>query len=266
MLTQIQIAEAAERLYAAEKDRVQISALSQSMDMDMTDAYAIQKSWLDRRLADGEQVVGYKIGLTSKAMQLAMNIDTPDYGVLTDAMVFENGSTLLADDFMDPRIESEFAFVLKAPLFGESVSIEEVMMATEYIQPALELISARSFRVDPDTGYTRNVCDTIADNAANAGIILGGKPVSPDGLDLPHAGAILKVNGEVEDTGLGAAVMGHPGHGISWVCRRFAQHGVGLEAGQVILSGSFTRPVPVAKDDVICADYGKLGLVEVSFS
>ena len=107
-VNQIQIAEAAERLYAAEKD-VQISALSQSMDMDMTDAYAIQKSWLDRRLADGEQVVGYKIGLTSKAMQLATNIDTPDYGVLTDAMVFENGSTLLADDFMDPRIESEFA-------------------------------------------------------------------------------------------------------------------------------------------------------------
>ena len=266
MLTPIQIAEAAECLYAAEKDRVQIRALTQFMEMDMTDAYAIQKSWVDRRLADGERVVGYKIGLTSKAMQLAMNIDTPDYGVLTDAMVFKNGSTLSAGEFLDPRIESEFAFVLKSPLYGEFVSIEEVMRATEYIQPALELISARSYRVDPETGYTRNVYDTIADNAANAGIILGGERFSPNDLDLPHAGAILKVNGEVEDTGLGAAVMGHPGYGISWVCRRFARHDIGLEPGQIILSGSFTRPVPVMKGDQVTADYGTLGQVEIRFS
>ena len=120
---------------------------------------------------------------------------------------------------------------MKEPLFGEAVSVEEVMQATDYIQPALELISARSLRTDPDTGYTRNVFDTIADNAANAGIIPGGKKIGTDEVDLPHAGAILYLNDEVEDTGLGAAVMGHPAHGISWVCKRFAKHGIGLEPG-----------------------------------
>ena len=265
MLTKEQIADAAGQLYQAEKDRVQIKALTQAFEMNMEDAYAVQKDWIDRKLADGEKIIGFKIGLTSRSMQLAMNIDTPDYGVLTDSMLFESGSTIAAGDFMDPRIESEFAFILKEPLFGEAVSVEEVMQATDYIQPALELISARSLRTDPDTGYTRNVFDTIADNAANAGIIPGGKKIGTDEVDLPHAGAILYLNDEVEDTGLGAAVMGHPAHGISWVCKRFAKHGIGLEPGQIILSGSFTRPVAVKAGDVIRSDYGSLGQIEVCF-
>jgi len=265
MLTEDQIADAADRLYRAEKDRKQIRALTQSFDMDMEDAYAVQSGWVDRKLADGEKVIGYKIGLTSKAMQLAMNIDTPDYGVLTDAMHFENGSEITAADFLDPRIETEFAFVLTKPLSGENVSLEEVMDATDYVQPALELISARSLRTDPETGYTRNVFDTIADNAANAGIILGGEMATPAEIDLPRAGAALYLNGEVEDTGLGAAVMGHPAHGIRWVCRRFAPHGISLEPGQIILSGSFTRPVAVTVGDVVRADYGSLGEISVKF-
>lgn len=266
MLSEEQIAEAAYRLYQAEKERVQIRALTQSFDMDMEDAYAVQRGWVDRKLADGEKIIGYKIGLTSKSMQLAMNIDTPDYGVLTDSMLFDNGSTIAAADFLDPRIESEFAFVLKAPLFGEDVSLEEVMAATDYIQPALELISARSLRTDPDTGYTRNVFDTIADNAANAGIIPGGEKVDPADIDLPYAGAALYLNGEVEDTGLGAAVMGHPAQGIRWVCKRFAPHGIGLEPGQIILSGSFTRPVAVKAGDLIRSDYGDLGEIAIQFN
>lgn len=266
MLTDEQIAAAADRLYDAEKARRQISALTQTYDMDMDDAYAVQKRWVDRKIADGEQVIGYKIGLTSKSMQLAMNIDTPDYGVLTDAMLFANGSSIPAADFLDPRIESEFAFVLKKPLFGAEVSVDEVMDATDYVQPALELISARSTRVDPESGYTRNVFDTIADNAANAGIIPGGEKVAPTDIDLVWAGAILSKNGEIEDTGLGAAVMGHPAHGIRWVCKRFAPHGIGLEPGQIILSGSFTRPIPVSAGDSVLADYGTLGRIEISFS
>ena len=265
MLTEEQVVDAADRLYQAEKNRVQIKALTQTFDMDMEDAYRVQKGWVDRKVADGEKIIGYKIGLTSRSMQLAMNINTPDYGVLTDAMLFDDGGTIAAGDFLDPRIESEFAFVMKAPLFGDSVSVEEVLHATDYIQPALELISARSLRTDPDTGYTRNVFDTIADNAANAGIILGGNRIAPDEIDLPHAGAILYLNGDVEDTGLGAAVMGHPAHGISWVCKRFSRHGIGLEPGQIILSGSFTRPVEVKVGDVVCSDYGSLGQIEIRF-
>ena len=265
MLTQQQITVAADRLYQAEKEHEQIKALTMSFNMDMDDAYAIQKAWIDRRLKDGEKIIGYKIGLTSRTMQVAMNINTPDYGVLTDAMLFPNKSKLNAADYLDPRIESEFAFVLKKRLFGENVSIEDVMDATDYVQPALELISARSRRVDPETGYTRNVCDTIADNAANAGIICGGEKIAPANIDLKWAGSLLYLNDEIEDSGMGGAVMGHPAHGIRWVCKRFAPHGIALEPGQIILSGSFTRPVPVKAGDRVFADYGKSGSIDVDF-
>ncbi len=260
------IAAAADALYDAERQRRQITPLTMALaGMDMDDAYAIQKAWVDRKIADGRKVTGYKIGLTSRAMQLAMNIDTPDFGVLLDDMYFANGADIPAGDFTDPRIEVELAFVLKEPLRGEDVSVADVMAATDYVVPALELIAARSYRVDPDTGYTRNVYDTIADNAANAGYILGNQQIDPATIDLPWAGAMLYLNGEIEETGLAGGVMGHPAHGIRWVCKRFARHGIGLEPGQVILAGSFTRPVVVKPGDNIRADYGPLGTIEVNF-
>ena len=266
MLSTDDISAAANALYEAEKSRRQIAPLTRSYpDMDMDDAYAIQRTWVDRKLADGSSITGYKIGLTSRAMQMAMNIDTPDFGILLDDMRIENGATVAADDYLDPRIEAEFAFVLKKPLFGEDVTIDQVMAATDYVAPALELIAARSYRVDPETGYTRTVFDTIADNAANAGYIPGERRVDPSDIDLPWAGAMLYLNGEIEETGLAGGVMGHPAHGIRWACRRFAPHGVGLEPGQLILAGSFTRPVAVRPGDNIRADYGPLGKIEVSF-
>lgn len=266
MLTTDDIAAAADQLYTAEKNRVQIAPLTLGHpDMDMDDAYAVQKAWVDRKIADGRTVTGYKIGLTSRAMQMAMKIDTPDFGVLLDDMMFADGATIRAADFTDPRIEVEFAFVLKEPLFGEDVTLEQVMAATDYVVPALELIAARSYRVDPETGYTRNVYDTIADNAANAGCILGSNKVDPNEIDLPWAGAMMYQNGTIEETGLAGGVLGHPAHGIRWVCKRFAPHGIGLEPGQVILAGSFTRPVAVKAGDKILADYGPLGSIEVDF-
>jgi 2-oxo-hept-3-ene-1,7-dioate hydratase len=159
----------------------------------------------------------------------------------------------------------EFAFVLRKPLSGEDVSVEEVMDATDYVVPALELIAARSFRIDPESGYTRTVFDTIADNAGNAGIIVGDRRIEPDAIDLRWAGALLYLNGEIEETGLGAGVMDHPAHGIRWVCKRFARHGIGLEPGQLILSGSFTRPVNVKAGDQLRADYGPLGDITIDF-
>lgn len=266
MLTRQQIDEAVEKLHAAEQAHRQIPALTLSHPtMDMEDAYAVQKGWMDRKLAEGRRIVGYKIGLTSRAMQMSMNIDTPDYGVLLDDMVFPNGGQIRAADFTDPRVEVEFAFVLKTPLYGEDVSLEQVMSATDYVVPALELISARSFRTDPQTGYTRKVFDTIADNAANAGIIVGDQQVQTADIDLRWAGAMLYLNDQIEETGLGAGVMGHPGHGIRWVCKRLAPRGVGLEPGQIILSGSFTRPVMVKAGDQIRADYGPLGEINIDF-
>jgi 2-oxo-hept-3-ene-1,7-dioate hydratase len=267
MLTDEQIKDAADRLYEAERARVQMPALTLSYpDMDMDDAYRVQKCWVDRKVAEGASVYGYKIGLTSRAMQMAVNIDTPDYGILLDDMVFANNGTIAANDFTDPRIETEFAFVLKKPLAGDDVTIEQVIDATDYVVPALELIAARSYRVDPDSGYTRKVFDTIADNAANAGIIIGDTRIDPRQVDLRWAGAMLYLNGQIEETGLAAGVMDHPAHGIRWVCKRFAPWGIGLEPGQLILSGSFTRPVIVTPGDHIRADYGEFGEININFS
>lgn len=265
-LSDDEIAAAATDLQLAERDRLQIRPITLSHpDMDMDDAYAVQKAWVDKKTAAGSKVTGYKIGLTSRAMQMAMNIDTPDFGVLLDEMAFISGREINAADFTDPRIEAEFAFVLKQPLTGPNVTIAQVIDATDYVVPALELIAARSFRVDPESGYTRTVIDTIADNAANAGYILGDSRIDPRDTDLRWAGALLFLNGEIEETGLGAGVMGHPAHGIRWVCKRFAPHGIGLEPGQIILAGSFTRPVAVQSGDRIMADYGPFGTVEVNF-
>lgn len=267
MLSSEEITAAANELYEAEKNRVQIAPLSiRFPNMDMDDAYAVQRAWVDRKISDGDNITGYKIGLTSRAMQMAMKIDTPDFGVLLDTMSFHDGDTICAADFTDPRIEVEFAFVLKAPLYGEDLTIDDVMAATDYVVPALELIAARSYRVNPETGYTRTVFDTIADNAANAGYIVANSEVNPRDINLRWAGAMLYLNGKIEETGLAGGVMGHPAHGIRWVCRRFASHGVGLEPGQVILSGSFTRPVAVAAGDRVLADFGEFGTIEVAFS
>ena len=266
MLTSEQILLAAKQLDGAEKNKQPIKPLTLSLEgIGMDDAYAIQKAWVEMKQARGDEVTGYKIGLTSRAMQQAMEIDTPDFGVLFESMRFVNGSTIKADDFLDPRIEAEFAFVMKSSLFGEDLSVEAVLGATDYVAPALELISARSYRVDPDSGYTRNVFDTIADNAASAGYILGEQRIDPNEVDLRWSGALLYVDGTIEETGLGAAVMDHPARGISWVCKRFAQYGIGLETGQTVLSGSFTRPVPISSGTQIRADYGPFGDISVAF-
>lgn len=267
MLSKKDIAASAEELYEAERNRVQITPLTlRHPDMEMADAYAIQEAWVNRKIADGREVTGYKIGLTSRAMQMAMKIDTPDFGVLLDDMAYRSGDEIIASDFTDPRIEVEFAFVLKEPLFGENVTVDDVIRATDYVVPSLELIAARSFRVDPETGYTRNVFDTIADNAANAGYVVGDQKIDPREIDLCWAGAMLYLNDEIEETGLAGGIMGHPAHGIRWVCKRFAAHGIGLKPGQIILAGSFTRPVVVTAGDRILADYGPHGKIEVTFT
>ena len=247
-LTEQAVRDAADRLHAAELNREQIEPLTLTYpDMDMDDAYAIQAAWVSRKIESGREVVGYKIGLTSRAMQRAMKIDSPDYGVLLDDMVFDNGSALDAGAFLDPQVEVELAFVLKKRLFGEGLSIADVLDATEYVVPAFELIAARSYRVHPKTGYTRTIMDTISDNAANAGIIVGDYRIDPAEVDLRWCGAIVKVNDVIEHTGLAAAVLDHPANGICWAARRFAPHGIALEPGQTILSGSFTAPVKVGR-------------------
>ncbi|WP_326542410.1 2-oxo-hept-4-ene-1,7-dioate hydratase [Pseudorhodoferax sp.] len=233
--------------------------------MDMADAYAIQREWTALKLAAGETIVGRKIGLTSRAMQIASQITEPDYGVLLRGMVIENGSEVQASRFLVPRLEVEFAFILSRPLRGPAVTLFDVLNATDYVVPALELIDARIEQFDRVTKAPRKVLDTIADNAASAGIVMGGRPMRPDQVDWRWAGALLFKNGVIEESGLGAAVLNHPGNGVAWLANKLAAHGDALEAGQVVLGGSFTRPVHCAAGDTFHADYGPLGSISVRF-
>ena len=267
MLSKPEIDAAAARLVAAEKTRVQtglLSLLHPSMTMD--DAYAVQAAYVALRHAEGRRTIGWKIGLTSKAMQYALNITTPDSGVLLDDMLFEDGVAIAADRFIQPRIEAELAFVFKAPLQGPGVSVTDVMNATDYILPALEILDTRILRVDPATSKARTIVDTISDNAANAGIITGGRAMRPDGFDPRWAGAIVMRNAEVEETGLGAGVLNQPARGIAWLANRLSQYGQRIEAGQIVLSGSFIRPIEARHGDTILADFGPMGTVGCYFA
>jgi 2-oxo-hept-3-ene-1,7-dioate hydratase len=234
--------------------------------MTMDDAYAVQAAYVAQRHAEGRRTIGWKIGLTSKVMQHALNIATPDSGVLLDDMMFENGATIAADRFIQPRIEAELAFVLKAPLQGPGVSVTDVMNATDYILPALEILDTRILRADPDTGKARTIVDTISDNAANAGIVTGGRAMRPDSFDPRWAGAIVMRNAEVEETGLGAGVLNQPARGVAWLANRLSQYGQRIEAGQIVLSGSFIRPIETRHGDTILADFGPLGTVGCFFA
>ncbi len=267
MLTSEQITRAAKELHTAEKEQRQIAAVSlRHPDMNMEDAYAIQKRWMEVKIGEGREVIGYKAGLTSRAMQMRMQIEEPDYGTLLDDMLFEDGSAIEAKQFSDPRIEVELAFILKEKLEGTQISIFDVLNATDYVIPALELIAARSYRVDPDNGYVRKIVDTISDNAASAGIIMGGRPIKPMDMDLRWVGAMLYRNGVLEETGLAAGVLHHPANGVAWIAKRFAPHGIALEPGQVLLAGSFTRPVMARAGDTFHADYGPLGSIGCHFT
>jgi 2-oxo-hept-3-ene-1,7-dioate hydratase len=266
MLTEEQIAVAASGLDVAEKTRTQTGLLSlKHPGMDMDDAYAIQDAWVKQKIASGRKVIGWKIGLTSKAMQYALNIDIPDSGVLFDDMLFEDGAVIPADRFIQPRIEAEIAFVMKAPLKGPDVTIFDVLNATDYVTPALEILDTRILRVDPETKKARTIVDTISDNAANAGIVIGGRQMRPDGVDMRWMGAIVSRNAEVEETGLGAGVLNHPARGIAWLANRLAQYGAGIEAGQIVLAGSFIRPIEARHGDTIVADFGPHGTISCFF-
>ncbi|MEL7156925.1 MAG: 2-oxo-hept-4-ene-1,7-dioate hydratase [Actinomycetota bacterium] len=261
-----QIEAEAALLDEAERSATQIrQTTSVHPDATIDDAYAVQAAWRQRQLARGESVIGHKIGLTSRAMQQAMNITTPDSGFLTASMLFDPDSEIPVDRFCDLKVEVELAFVLAEDLAERDLNIDNVLDATDHIIPAVELIAARSHRRDPETGRTRTVVDTIADNAADAGIVCGGRPIAPRQLDLRWVGALASRNGVVEESGLAGAVLDHPANGIIWLARRYAEQGLRLGAGQTILAGSFTRPIDVAPGDHFTFDYGSHGAFDLHF-
>ena len=266
-LTESEVTSAAADLYNAEVTGCQIGLLSlQYPELDMDDAYRIQSALIELKKAAGRSVIGWKIGLTSKAMQQALSIDIPDSGVLFDDMRFENGATVSKGHYIEPRVESEIAFVMKAPLSGEHVTREDVLAATDYVVPCIEILDTRIRRVDPDTGKVRIVFDTISDNAANAGIVLGDKHHDLGQLDLRWVGAIVSRDGDVEETGLGAGVLNDPIESVVWLARRLAQYDQCIEAGHIVISGSFIRPLECPPGSHIQADFGSFGSVAISFA
>lgn len=266
-MTPAHIAAAAQALDRAERSREQIGLLSLDYPaITMDDAYAVQAAWVVMKIAAGRSVKGWKIGLTSKAMQQALNINIPDSGVLLDDMFFEDGAIVPATRFIQPRVECEIAFIMKHDLRGSAVGVDDVRAATEWVAPALEILDTRIVRFDAATKKARTVFDTISDNAANAGIVLGKQRHRIDAFDLRRVGAIVSRDGEVEETGLGAGVLNDPCLGIAWLAKRLAQYGDGISAGDVVLSGSFIRPIETTHGCLIEADYGDFGKVSCSFA
>ncbi|WP_326523905.1 2-oxo-hept-4-ene-1,7-dioate hydratase [Sphingomonas sp.] len=260
------IATLAARLDQAERERTQVEQFSLEYPMmTLEDGYAISRAWVGSKLASGRRIIGHKIGLTSRAMQRSSNVTEPDFGTLLDDMLFPDGQDIPVARFIEPRVEVELAFILGKPLRGPNCTLYDVLAATEYVTPAIEIIDARIERIDRNSGVTRKVFDTIADNAANAGIVLGGRPVKPDAVDLRWVSALLYRNGVIEESGVAAAVLNHPANGPAWLANRIALHGESLEAGHIVLGGSFTAPVFANAGDSFHVDYGDLGCISVRF-
>ncbi|HTI67183.1 MAG TPA: 2-oxo-hepta-3-ene-1,7-dioic acid hydratase [Caulobacteraceae bacterium] len=260
------ILELARSLDVAERERTQVRQFSLvHPEITVADAYAIQREWVRIKIEGGRKLKGHKIGLTSRAMQRVSNITEPDYGALLDDMFFVDGQDLPMDRFILPRVEVELAFVLKDRLEGPNCTIFDVLSATDYVVPAIEIIDARIHQVDPETKVTRKVFDTISDNAANAALVMGGRPVKPMELDLRWVSAILYRNGVIEESGVAAAVLNHPANGPAWLANKLHPYGIALEPGQVILGGSFTTPVAARAGDTFHVDYGPMGSISVRF-
>src|SRR5256886_9876119 len=259
MLSESERKKAAQLLIIAEAERKPMLQLSKTWPhITIEDAYAIQTEIVRHKLAGGAKIIGHKIGLTSKAMQQSSQIDEPDYGHLLDYMMVNDGAKVSHANYCVPRAEVEFAFVLGKPLKGPGLGLLDVLRATEYVVPSIEIIDAR-------VENPRKIFDTIADNAAAAGIVMGGRPVGPMDIDLRWVGGVMYRNSEIEETGVSAGVLGHPALGIAWLANKLAPFGGVLEPGNIMLSGSFIRPVWAEKGDTLHADFGPLGGVAVQF-
>ena len=271
VFTEDQIQQLAHELNQSEKSRTQIEHFSKRFTgMTIEDGYRINRAWMQIKFAEGRKMIGHKIGLTSRAMQVSSQIDEPDYGTLLDDMRYDCTPGQVLDipftDFIAPRVEVELAFILKKELRGPHVTVQQVLEATDYVTPAIEIIDSRIEQFDRHTKVMRKVYDTISDNAANAGIVLGAKRVDPLTTDLPWCGAVLRQNDVVEETGLAAGVQGHPAVGIAWLANKLAPWGEHLQAGEIVLAGSFTKPALAKVGDVFDVDYGPLGKLEFRFT
>ncbi|PFG20413.1 2-keto-4-pentenoate hydratase [Serinibacter salmoneus] len=260
MLTPEQVAQIAAELAEAERTHGVIPRITARYPQaTIEDSYAIQGVWRDANIAAGRRLVGRKIGLTSKAMQQATGITEPDYGVMFDDTVHVSGAEIPFEQFSNVRVEVELAFVLATPLSGPDCTLADALAAIDYAVPALEILNSH---IELEG---RTIVDTIADNAAYGAMVLGDVHRRVDEVDLPWVPGVLSRNGEIEETGVAAGVLGHPARGVAWLANTFHQHGARLEAGEVILAGSFTRPMWVSRGDEVRCDFAEMGVVTCRF-
>jgi 2-oxo-hept-3-ene-1,7-dioate hydratase len=259
MLSDADRRRAADILIQADKDHRQATQLHVTFPaITIEDSYAISTEVMKRKVAQGRKVIGHKVGLTSKAMQRSSMIDEPDYGYILDDQIIGDGAKVKHSDYCKPRVEVELAFIMGKRLQGPGVGLAEVLRATEYVVPAIEIVDAR-------IQDQRKIVDTVADNGAAAGIAMGGRPVGPMDVDLRWVGGIMYKNSEIEETGLAAGVLGHPALGVVWLANKLGEHGITMQPGHIILAGSFTRVVFAQKGDTLHGDFGQLGGVAVQF-
>lgn len=254
------ITEAYEHLHKAETTMKSVEPLTELYpDLTVDEAYQVQLKAIDAKVKNGQKIVGKKIGLTSVAMQQLLGVDQPDYGFLLDSMDVTNKGDISFDDLFAPRVEGEIAFVLKKDLKGPSVTVEEVLEATDYIVPSIEIVDSRI------TDWRITLADTVADNASCGLFALGEQRIDPKSLDLTKIEMSFYQNGEFINKGTGADVLGNPATCVAWLANKLSQYDVTLKAGEIVLAGALSAAVTAKKGDTFSADFGQLGKVEVSF-
>jgi 2-oxopent-4-enoate hydratase len=251
----------ADELWEADRSAKPIAPLTERHpDLVLSDAYAIQTINIDRRVAAGQRVIGRKVGLTSRPMQELLGVDEPDFGVLTDEMMVEDGDLIALERLNQPRVEAELAFVMERDLAGPGITTGVALAAIAGALPAVEIVDSRV------ADWKIKLVDTVADNASSGLLVVGGRMRPVAELDLRLLGVAVSRRGELIDTGAGAAALGNPARCVAWLANKLGAFGAGLKAGDIVLPGAVHKMVPVAPGDVFRADFAHLGAVTVRFS
>ncbi|MEX2416573.1 MAG: 2-keto-4-pentenoate hydratase [Paenibacillaceae bacterium] len=260
-MNQVNVQQLSNELAFARESGQGIAPLTEKYpNLSIHEAYQVQLETVSKELGLGKIITGKKIGLTSRAMQQLLGVHEPDYGHLFNDMVVENGGSISMDSVLKPKVEAEIAFILKKDLAGPNVTVLDVLRATEYVLPALEIVDSRI------ANWKIKLPDTIADNASSGLYVLGGRPTRVDQIDLTQIGMVLSKNGELVNTGVGAAVMGHPANCVAWLANKLSSFDIRLKAGEVILSGALSAAVDANRGDSFTARFAHIGQVSVHFN
>lgn len=258
----VALADLADALWRAEQQRTAVEPITDAMPtFSASDAYAVARINVTRRLDLGSVLRGRKVGLTSRASQEVLGVTEPTFGALLSDMFVDDGAELTLGDLVQPRVEAELAFVLATDLSGPGVSTVNAMRSVDCVVPVIEVGDSRI------ADWRIRVMDTIADNASSARVVLGPgfAPLTPS-LDLIHLGVLFYRNGIPIDSGAGAAVLGNPVRALAWLANKLAEYGEYLRAGDVVLAGALHRMVPVRPGDEFYAEFARLGAVGVRFT